>query len=106
IGVIAIDASYTPVQRVGYTVENVRVGQMTNFDKLTLDIQTDGGLTPQQAVQQASQILIDHFKVIVGNEQAQVSQIKKEESIEEETVSQETVVDKAVKKRGRPKKEV
>ncbi len=109
IGVIAIDAAYTPVQRVGYTVENVRVGQMTNFDKLTLDVQTDGSLTPEQAVKQASQILIDHFKVIVGGEKVKLDQVVKaeeEEMVADEEITSVSQPDKAVKKRGRPKKEV
>ncbi|MBU1039173.1 DNA-directed RNA polymerase subunit alpha [Patescibacteria group bacterium] len=104
IGVIAIDANYTSVQRVGYTVENVRVGQMTNFDKLTLDIQTDGGLLPEQAVQEASKILINHFEVIAGNKPTEV---ETEEEVAVNKVEEEVVaeVEKTTKKRGRPKKE-
>ena len=50
IGVIPVDSIYTPIERVNYTVENTRVGQMTNFDKLTLDVWTDGSITPQEGV--------------------------------------------------------
>ena len=50
IGVIPIDSIYTPVSRVSYQVENTRVGQMTNYDKLTLDVWTDGSNGPEEAV--------------------------------------------------------
>jgi len=61
IGVIPIDAIYTPVQKVNYTVEHTRVGQMTNFDKIVLDIWTDGTITPDEALRQAADILVRHF---------------------------------------------
>jgi DNA-directed RNA polymerase subunit alpha len=61
IGVIPIDAIYTPVQKVNYTVEHTRVGQMTNFDKLILDIWTDGTITPDEALRQSADILVRHF---------------------------------------------
>jgi len=105
IGVIAIDALYTPVQRVGYTVENVRVGQMTNFDKLTLDVQTDGSLQPLEAVRQASLILIDHFNVIAGQSPAAVVSDESLDTVLPEQ-PEATTEEKGVKKRGRPKKEV
>jgi len=61
IGVIPVDAIYTPVQKVNYTVEHTRVGQMTNFDKLILDIWTDGTITPDEALRQSADILVRHF---------------------------------------------
>lgn len=64
LGVIAIDAIYSPVQNANFAVKNVRVGQMTNFDKLTMTISTDGSITPEEALQKASQILVDHFSFI------------------------------------------
>lgn len=107
IGLIAVDSIYTPVRRVGYSVENVRVGQMTNYEKLTLDVETDGSLTPLEAVKTASQILIDHFQVILGQARVEDSTAVEDKTIsldEMETInSAET---KVVKKRGRPKKEV
>ncbi len=111
IGTIAVDAIYTPLKRVGYSVENVRVGQMTNFDKLTLDVETDGSLTPLEAVEQASQILINHFNIISGKKEEVVEDAKlADETDEIETKNDvETVAgeDKpSIKKRGRPKKEV
>jgi DNA-directed RNA polymerase subunit alpha len=61
IGVIAVDAIFTPVRKVNYWVEGMRVGQMTNYDKLTLEIETDGTTTPQSALAQASGILVREF---------------------------------------------
>ncbi len=61
IGVIPIDAIYTPVQKVNYAVEHTRVGQMTNFDKIILDIWTDGTITPDEALRQSADILVRHF---------------------------------------------
>ena len=61
IGVIPVDSSYTPVHKVNYTVENTRVGNMTDFDKLTLEVWTDGTITARDAVSLAAKILCDHF---------------------------------------------
>lgn len=63
IGVIPVDAIYTPIQRVNYRVENMRVGDRTDFDKVTLDITTDGTITPELAFYEASKILVDHFSL-------------------------------------------
>lgn len=63
IGVIPVDALFSPVRLVKYTVENTRVGQMTDFDKLTLEITTDGRLTPDEALKEASSILTHHLDV-------------------------------------------
>ncbi len=65
IGVIAIDSIFSPVTRVKYAVEATRVGQITDFDKLILDVNTDGRLTPQEALLQASAILRHHLDVFV-----------------------------------------
>jgi DNA-directed RNA polymerase subunit alpha len=61
IGVIPVDAIYTPVQKVNYTIEHTRVGQMTNFDKIILDITTDGTISPDEALRQSADILVRHF---------------------------------------------
>lgn len=100
IGTIAVDALFSPVRRVGYTVENVRVGQMTNFDKLVLDVETDDSLTPLEAVKQASQILVAHFGVIIGQVPEEVSKSSDSDNSEPELIEE-----KPAKKRGRPKKE-
>ncbi len=64
IGYIAIDSIYTPVKNVNYSTELVRVGDMTNFDKLLLDITTDGTIAPEEAFAQAAQILVDQFSAL------------------------------------------
>lgn len=61
VGTILIDAIFTPVKRVSFQVENMRVGERTDFDRLFLEIETDGILTPEEAFSQAAAILVDHF---------------------------------------------
>jgi DNA-directed RNA polymerase subunit alpha len=63
IGVIPIDSIFSPVRRVAYRVEQARVGQRTDYDKLTLDIETDGSLDPQAALREASEILISQLAI-------------------------------------------
>lgn len=69
-GMLAIDAIYTPVRSVFFDVSNVRVGQITNFDKLVLRMETDGTITGQEAVDIASHMLVDHFSMLFNNEGA------------------------------------
>ena len=64
LGMIAIDSLFSPVRNVGYRVENTRVGDITNYDKLIMMIETDGTIEPQVAVEQAVTILLDHFSVL------------------------------------------
>lgn len=64
IGVIPVDAIYTPIKRVAYKVENTRVGQRTDYEKLMIDVQTDGTIHPEEAVKEASRILIQHLMLI------------------------------------------
>ncbi|PQL93910.1 DNA-directed RNA polymerase subunit alpha [Apibacter adventoris] len=61
VGTIAIDSIYTPIRNVSYSVEDYRVEQRTDYEKLVLDIQTDGSITPQEALTEAAKILIHHF---------------------------------------------
>ena len=63
IGAIALDAVFTPVRKVSYRVENMRVGERTDFDRLFLELETDGTLTPEEAFVQALEILISHFSL-------------------------------------------
>jgi DNA-directed RNA polymerase subunit alpha len=67
---ISIDAIYTPVRSVFFDVSNVRVGQITNFDKLSLRMETDGTITGSEAIDIASHILVDHFTMLFNNEGA------------------------------------
>ncbi len=64
---IALDAVFTPVHRVRYKVENTRVGQMTNLDKLILTIDTDGSLTPREAFEEAAAILVNQYTALAGS---------------------------------------
>ncbi|MFI9224886.1 DNA-directed RNA polymerase subunit alpha [Peribacillus frigoritolerans] len=76
IGVIPIDALYTPVSRVSFQVENTRVGQLSNFDKLTFDVWTDGSTGPQEAVALGAKILTEHLNIFVGlTDEAQNAEI-------------------------------
>lgn len=67
VGMIAVDALYSPITRVRYNVENTRVGQMTDLDRLVMEIETDGTITPHDAIRQAAEILVEHFRVVAGN---------------------------------------
>lgn len=64
IGTIALDAIFSPVVNVNYTVENMRVGDRTDYNKVLLDVETDGTISPSRAVHKAAEILLDHFKRI------------------------------------------
>jgi DNA-directed RNA polymerase subunit alpha len=64
IGSIALDAIFTPIKNVNFRVENMRVGERTDFDKLSLEIETDGTITPEEAFYEAAEIIIKHFNII------------------------------------------
>jgi DNA-directed RNA polymerase subunit alpha len=70
VGVLAVDAIFTPVRAVFFDVSNVRVGQMTNYDKLVLNIETDGTLSGGEAVDIAAHILVDHFTMLFSSQEA------------------------------------
>ncbi|MGL4522991.1 MAG: DNA-directed RNA polymerase subunit alpha [Bacilli bacterium] len=89
IGVIPIDSIFTPVSRVTYQVENTRVGQMTNYDKLTLDVWTDGSIGPKEAIALGAKILTEHLNIFVGlTDEAQNAEImvEKEEDQKEKVL--------------------
>ena len=84
IGVIAIDSIYTPVERVNVTVENTRVGQVTDFDKLTLDVHTDGTLSPDEAVSLAAKVLSEHLSLFIDlSENAKTAEVMVEKEDDE-----------------------
>ena len=86
IGVIAIDSIYSPVKKVNYAVENTRVGQMVDYDKLTIELWTDGSLEPYEALSLAAKVLTEHLKLFVDlSETAKNTQImiEKEENKKE-----------------------
>lgn len=66
IGVLPVDSIYTPVLKVNYTVENTRVGQITDYDKLTLDVWTNGVINAQEAVSLAAKVLTEHLNLFVN----------------------------------------
>lgn len=68
IGRIGVDAFFSPVERVSLQVGDTRVGQMTNYDKLELEIVTNGTITPDEAVKEASKVLVDHYQAIILGE--------------------------------------
>ncbi|MDP3985760.1 MAG: DNA-directed RNA polymerase subunit alpha [bacterium] len=66
LGVIMIDALFSPVRTVGYRVENARVGEITNYDRLIMTIETDGTVTPEEAVKDSAKILLNYFSLLLG----------------------------------------
>lgn len=93
IGTLPIDSIYTPIERVNYTVENTRVGQSNDFDKLTLDVWTDGSLTPTAAISLAAKILTEHLEMFVNlTEKAKDAKVM----VEREETHQEKVLDKTI----------
>lgn len=84
IGVIAIDSIYTPVERVNITIENTRVGQVTDYDKLTLDVHTDGTLAPDEAVSLAAKVLSEHLSLFIDlSENAKTAEVMIEKEDDE-----------------------
>ena len=82
IGTIPIDAIYTPIKKVNFTSENWRVEQKTDYDKLTLEIVTDGSITPNVALQEAANILIYHFKLFTDDKKLSLESAVESESKE------------------------
>ncbi|MBP9694831.1 MAG: DNA-directed RNA polymerase subunit alpha [Candidatus Magasanikbacteria bacterium] len=91
LGTIAIDSLYTPIRDVGYSVEMTRVGDVTDYEKLSMTIETNGTVAPKDAVEQATKILMDHFALILG---ADFSAEPTKESVK--TVNVEEEVDAVV----------
>jgi DNA-directed RNA polymerase subunit alpha len=95
IGAISIDAIYTPIKRVNYTVEDMRVGKRTDYNKINLEIETDGSITPQDAFQKAVQILLDQFSVLGDFSEGEEAEEKVEavEKVEKKKESVEETAD-------------
>lgn len=91
IGTITVDAVFTPIRRVSYEVENMRVGDRTDFNRLRLNIETDGTISPRQALEQAIEIMINQLKAIVGfkEEEIQVSDSSSSETDTTKELDQE-----------------
>ncbi len=87
LGVIAIDSIYTPIKNVKYTIENTRVEQRTDFEKLIMEVVTDGTIHPEEAVKEASRILIQHLMIITDeNISLDTKREEKETIVDEETL--------------------
>ncbi|MBR3275790.1 MAG: DNA-directed RNA polymerase subunit alpha [Eubacterium sp.] len=94
IGVIAIDAIYTPIEHVNITVEDTRVGQVTDFDKLTLDVTTNGTLEPDEAVSLAAKVLSEHLKVFIDlSEHAKTAEVMLEREEDEKEKALDMSID-------------
>ena len=99
VGLIAVDAFFSPVRKVNYTVENMRVGERTDYNRLRVEIETDGTITPSSALHKAANILNDHFQKVgqVTVHEVEAAPASKAGKAAKKEVS-------ATKKRGRPKK--
>lgn len=94
IGVIAIDSIYTPVERVNVTVQNTRVGQVTDYDKLTLDVHTNGTLVPDEAVSLAAKVLSEHLNLFINlSENAKNAEVMVEKEDDEKEKVLEMSID-------------
>ena len=94
IDVIAIDSIFTPVERVNLTVQNTRVGQVTDYDKLTLDVYTNGALAPDEAVSLAANLLVEHLKLFVDlSENARLVDVMVESTTDEKEKVREMNID-------------
>lgn len=76
IGIIPIDAIFTPIKRVNYKVDNMRIGDRTDFDRLQIEITTDGTITPEESFHQAVKILVDHFSLLLSQESEGVEKVE------------------------------
>ena len=89
IGVIAIDSIYTPVKKVNFYVENTRVGQITDYDKLTIELWTDGSLLPHEALSLAAKVMTEHLDLFIDLSEATRNteiMVEKEESKKEKVL--------------------
>ena len=94
LGVIAIDSLYSPIERVSYEVEPTRVGQNENFDKLIMNVYTNGSVTPEEAMALSAKILIEHFNIIADlNNIADVGGIMAEKKVDTITKTLETPIE-------------
>jgi len=93
IGLIPVDSIFTPVSRVTYQVENTRVGQVANFDKLTFDVSTNGSISPEEAVSLGAKVFTEHLNIFVGltDEVQQLEIMVEKEEDQKEKVMEKTI---------------
>jgi DNA-directed RNA polymerase subunit alpha len=95
VGTIAIDAIYTPIRRVNYTIENMRVGKRTDFERINLEVMTDGSISPKDAFAKAVQILVDQFSVFIDIEDKDSKpEAEKAPEVAKEVAEEETPIEK------------
>jgi DNA-directed RNA polymerase subunit alpha len=93
IGIIPVDSIYTPVRRVNYTVENTRVGQITDYDKLTLEVWTNGSIKPDEAISLGAKIMSEHLNLFIDlSDQAKHTEIM----VEKEETKKEKVLEMTI----------
>jgi len=95
IGAIAVDAIFGPIRKINYEVENMRVGDRTDFNRLKIDIETDGSITPEEAFSKAADILVDHFQVFSSPKEIK----EKEETKKEVKKAKPKKVRRVIKKK-------
>jgi DNA-directed RNA polymerase subunit alpha len=111
LGTILTDSVYTPVKDVGYHVEYTRVGDITNYEKLTLSIETNGTISPREALEQATQILMDHFTIVLstarqeGSEESMLPSSEAGLEVTTPSTEEEVKEDKPKAKKAKKKKE-
>ena len=92
IGTIPMDAIFSPVKKVNYTVTNARVGQITDYDKLTMEVWTDGSLSPEEAVAHAAKILKDQLSIFITFEEEEEAEMSYSEDEEEKEALNENLL--------------
>ena len=114
LGTIAIDSLYTPIRDVGYNVELTRVGDITDYEKLTVRIETNGTITPKEAVAQSTKMLMDHFALVLDSAGGLVEEVEEETEnsqnvetevpVEEEVVEDDSESEVKIEKKAKKKK--
>jgi DNA-directed RNA polymerase alpha subunit len=105
LGTIVVDSVYTPVKDVGYKIEYTRVGDITNFEKLILTIETNGTISPQEAMRQSTEILMNHFTIIMDSAEAAGEKISSAAKVEatEEVAAEEVAAEPVAEEEEKPK---
>ncbi len=95
VGVIAVDAIYTPIKRVNYAIENMRVGKKTDYEKITLEIVTDGSITPEESYAVAADILLEQFKALSeASQKEEKKKVSQKPQVEEKEEAEEAEEEK------------
>lgn len=105
IGTISLDAIFTPIRKVSYRVEDMRVGERTNFDRLTLEIETDGTMDPDEALRQAVLTLVEQYTVVLNGLEEQKSPVpSKKETVSKEKAKSKKAISKTASTKAAVKK--